>query len=50
MHERDADKGERIELARRESVWIGRDGGSSAVTIPLGNIFRGNKASETIDR
>ena len=32
------------------SVWIRRDGGSSAMAISLGDISRGNEASETIDR
>ena len=32
------------------SVWIGRDGGSSAVAIPLRNVLEGNEASEIIDR
>ena len=27
------------------SVWIGRDGSSSVVVIPLADIFGGNKAS-----
>ena len=31
------------------SVWIGRGGGSSAVAIPLGDVPRGNKASQTIE-
>ena len=32
------------------SMWIGRDGDSFAMAIPLGNITKGNEASETIDR
>ena len=28
------------------SVWIGRDGGSSAMAIPLGEVYRGNEESE----
>ena len=32
------------------SVWIERDGGSSALAIPLGDVSRGNKMSETKDR
>ena len=31
------------------SVWIERGGSSFAVVIPLGHVFRGSEASETID-
>ena len=47
MHERVADRGRGIKLAKR-SVWIGRNEGSSAVAIPLGDISGRNKASQTI--
>ena len=32
------------------SVWIGRSGGSSAVAISLGDVYRGNEASKTMDQ
>ena len=34
----------------KESVWIGRGGGSFAMTIPLGYVTEGNEPSETIVR
>ena len=50
MHEKVADRGGGIGLARRECS-IGRGGGSSAVAIPfLGDVSGGNEVSETINR
>ena len=51
-YERSADTGGRGGRCNKQErrVCIGRGGGSSAMAIPLGDIFRGgNKASESIE-
>ena len=50
IHERGADIRGGLEQTRRKCMWTGRDGGSSAVVIPLGDISKENEVSETKDR
>ena len=47
MYEREADRGEGLNM-QGGSAWIGRNGGCSAVTIPLEDVSRGNKKSNYI--
>ena len=49
MHERVADRGGGIELARLVCVLMGRGGASSAVIISSGDVSGGKEVSETID-